>query len=182
MKIIQSVESWFRLYDKWTVQIYSCLVSHVTNVILINSRSRVSRAINAKNRRRKCALLDLYFLSKVGLMTSRCNKEMHTAGKSNLEDDQVIYDRRIVLFLSSFLDLPLSTFSRLSFFLILFVSTAHGHSRRTRYPSKRRAGCCWWDEYQVATSHSPFIPVTRSRSRERRQTTICTSTAAARRI
>lgn len=115
-------------------------------------------------------LLDLYFLSKVDLMTSRCNKEMHAAGKSNLEDDQVIYDRRIVLFLSSFLDLLLSTFSRFSFSLISLVSTAHGHSRRTRYPSKRRAGCCWWDEYQVATSHSPFIPVTRSRSRERRTT------------
>lgn len=56
-------------------------------------------------------------------MTSRCNKEMHAAGKSNLEDDQVIYDRCIALFLSSFLDLPPSTFSRLSFSLILFLSS-----------------------------------------------------------
>lgn len=96
---------------------------------------------------------------------------MHAASKSNLEDDQVIYDRRIAFFLSSFLHLPLSTFPHLSFSLISLVSTAHRHSRRTRYPSRRRAGCCWWDEYQVATSHSPFIPVTRSRSRERRRTT-----------
>lgn len=56
-------------------------------------------------------------------MTSRCNKEMHAAGKSNLEDDQVIYDHRIVLFLSSFLDLPLSTFSCFFFSLISFLSS-----------------------------------------------------------
>ena len=60
-------------------------------------------------------------------MTSRCNKEMQAAGKSNLEDDQVIYDRLIVLFLSSFLDLLLSTFFRLSFSLILFLSIALGY-------------------------------------------------------
>lgn len=111
-------------------------------------------------------------------MTSRCNQEAHAAGKSNLKDDQVIYDRRIALLLSSFLDLLLSaSFSRcrlsVSFSLVheTRLYRAFWHSRRTRYPSKPRAGCCWWDEHQVATSHSPFIPVTRSRCRERRRTT-----------
>lgn len=43
-----------------------------------------------------------------------------------------------------------------------------------RYPSKRRerdAAGCWWDGAERAPSRSPFIPVTRSRSRERRRAT-----------
>lgn len=122
---------------------------------------------------------------KWALMTSRCSdEEVHAVCKSNLEDDQVIYDRRIAF---SFL-LPLSASFQLSpsrdaafffFFAVSFspvplASIALERSRRTRYPSKREAGCCrWWDKHQVATSHSPFIPVTPSRTRERRRTTNC---------
>jgi len=62
-------------------------------------------------------------------MTSRCNQEAHAAGKSNLKDDQVIYDRCIALLLSSFLDLLLSaSFSRcrlsISFSLVRLASIA----------------------------------------------------------
>lgn len=95
--------------------------------MLINMR--VSHAADAKDQWRKCTNASgSTFPLESGLNdVARCNEEAHAAGKSNLEDDQVIYDRCIALLLSSFLDLLLSaSFSRcrllhLSFPLVRLV-------------------------------------------------------------
>lgn len=63
-------------------------------------------------------------------MTSRCNEEAHAAGKSNLKDDQVIYDRYIAFLLSSFLDLLLSaSFSQYRLSISLSLSCHSSLSR-----------------------------------------------------
>lgn len=148
------------------------------NVTLINIRPRVSHAADARNQWRKCTNASgSTFPLESGLndvavqRRGARGRQIEPWGwSSNLWS---LY-RSLTLFLSRSpsicLFLAVSPL-HLSFSLVPLVSIAFRHSRRTCYPSKPRAGCCWWDEHQVATSHSPFIPVTRSRSRERRRTT-----------